>query len=70
MLFLFYSFQNYYGNQTKRSPHMEDQDFRLRKELGKTPSLSIKKLSATPFLHASPDPSLDCRPHIEKKYLQ
>ena len=33
-------------------------------------SLPTKKLSPPPFLHASLDPSLDCRPHIGKKVIK
>ena len=47
-----------------------DHDLQLREGLGKTPNFSTKKLIATPFLHASPHPSLDCRPHVGKRYLQ
>ena len=42
ILFLLYSFQNYYSNQTKGTPHMGDQDLQLREGLGETLNLSTK----------------------------
>ena len=64
-----FSFQNYYSNQTKYTPQgafMGDQGLKLTEGLGRALNLPIKKVSPPSFLHVSPHPSLDYRPHIGK----